>query len=406
MSAVNEKPLDALLGERPASLALANIALTAWPEHDKFLIRSFRQRSSEVLDATEIVSTAILKLIDGDERRFGEDYRWTCDRLREEEIFFHREGRYRLSTFADAYAEVYSNHEYMRRYVGGLLLTQALWFNHVATMEMFLSRVLGATTGPFDYLEIGPGHGLMTYFAAESKLARSLEAWDVSSVSLEETKAALGKLGVPKPVALVETDILQVGAARRRFDLVVMSEVLEHSGGAGDGASLPAFSDRGWRAHLPQRPNQQSLARPSLPLHLPGRRRRRDRGVRASRRTDRTVRDPGETGRDRPGSAHQRFGGRHRAASLREGALTAPSVWGRARRGPGAFAPRDENIECLTEQEGRGLLERNLIRSGRALRARARRERTVASPPEGVADAIGQDRPERVRRAPTPRRSD
>lgn len=228
MSAVNEKPLDALLGERPASLALANIALTAWPEHDKFLIRSFRQRSSEVLDATEIVSTAILKLIDGDERRFGEDYRWTCDRLREEEIFFHREGRYRLSTFADAYAEVYSNHEYMRRYVGGLLLTQALWFNHVAIMEMFLSRVLGATTGPFDYLEIGPGHGLMTYFAAELKLARSLEAWDVSSVSLEETKAALGKLGVPKPVALVETDILQVGAARRRFDLVVMSEVLEH----------------------------------------------------------------------------------------------------------------------------------------------------------------------------------
>ena len=228
MSAVNEKPLDALLGERPASLALANIALTAWPEHDKFLIRSFRQRSSEVLDATEIVSTAILKLIDGDERRFGEDYRWTCDRLREEEIFFHREGRYRLSTFADACAEVYSNHEYMRRYVGGLLLTQALWFNHVATMEMFLSRVLGATTGAFDYLEIGPGHGLMTYFAAESKLARSLEAWDVSSVSLEETKAALGKLGVPKPVALVETDILQAGGARRRFDLVVMSEVLEH----------------------------------------------------------------------------------------------------------------------------------------------------------------------------------
>jgi 2-polyprenyl-3-methyl-5-hydroxy-6-metoxy-1,4-benzoquinol methylase len=228
MNAANEKSLDARLSDRPATLALANIALAAWPEHDKFLTRSFRQRSAEVLGATEFVSAAILKLIDGEESRFGEDYRWTCDRLREEEIFFHREGRYRLSTFAEAYAEVYSDHKYMRRYVGGLLLTQALWFNHAATMEMFLSRVLGTMIEPFDYLEVGPGHGLMTYFAAESKLARSLEAWDVSSVSLEETNLALGKLGVPKPVALVETDILQAGAARRRFDLVVMSEVLEH----------------------------------------------------------------------------------------------------------------------------------------------------------------------------------
>ncbi len=221
-------PLQALLGERPAALTVAGLALDAWPEHEKFLVRSFRQRSPELLDASEWVSRAILKLVDGCGTRFGENYRWTCDRLREEEIFFHREGRYRISSFAEAYAEVYSDREYMRRYVEGLLLTQALWYNHISTTEMFLSRVLGAMTEPFDYLEVGPGHGLMTYFAAESKLARSLEVWDISSVSLEETNAALGKLGVREPVTMVETDILRVGAAPRRFDLVVMSEVLEH----------------------------------------------------------------------------------------------------------------------------------------------------------------------------------
>ncbi len=228
MTELKDMSLDAILRDRPSARAVAEIALDAWPEHDKFLLRSFRQRSPETLDASETVAAGVLKLIAGEEKRFGQDYRWTCDRLREEEIFFHREGRYRLSTFAEAYAEVYSNHEYMRRYVGGLLLTQVLWYYHVATMEMFLSRVLGDLTMPFDYLEVGPGHGLMTYFAAASNLSRSLEAWDVSAASLEETDAALKKLGASKPIALVETDIMQADAAKKRFDLVVISEVLEH----------------------------------------------------------------------------------------------------------------------------------------------------------------------------------
>jgi len=228
MTGLKDLSLDAILQDRPSAQSVAKIALDAWPDHDKFLLRSFRQRSPEVLDASETVAAEVLKLIAGDERRFGEDYRWTCDRLREEEIFFHREGRYRLSTFAEAYAEVYSNNEYMGRYVRGLLLTQVLWYNHVATMEMFLSRVLGVMNKPFDYLEVGPGHGLTTYFAASSPLSRSLEAWDISAASLQETGAALKKLGAAKPIALVETDIMQAGEARRRFDLVVISEVLEH----------------------------------------------------------------------------------------------------------------------------------------------------------------------------------
>ncbi|RBP17758.1 methyltransferase family protein [Roseiarcus fermentans] len=247
MTAPHAASLDLTLAGRPSARALAGIALAAWPEHEKFLLRSFGQRSPAVLDASETVSAAILKLIAGEEARFGEDYRWTCDRLREEEIFFHREGRYRLSTFAEAHAEVYSNDVYMGRYMRGLLLTQALWFNHAATTEMFLARVLGAMEGPFDYLEVGPGHGLMTAFAAASPLCRSLEAWDVSATSLEETRAALKKLGAAKPVALVRTDILRAEPAQRRFDLVVISEVLEHLEAPGEALRFlrSALSERG-----------------------------------------------------------------------------------------------------------------------------------------------------------------
>ena len=164
----------------------------------------------------------------GEEARFAADYRWTCDKLRDEELFFHRHGRYRLATFEAANAEVYSDENYMGRYVNGLLLSQILWFNHAATFEMFLNRVLGAATTPFDYLEVGPGHGLMVFFAAQASLSRTLEAWDVSAVSLRETRAALQRLGTPKPVTLTETDILAARPPDRQFDLIVVSEVLEH----------------------------------------------------------------------------------------------------------------------------------------------------------------------------------
>ena len=116
--------------------------IDVWPEHQNYLKRNFKVRAPEQMAATELASSSILKLILGDEERFPRHYRWTCDRLNEEELFFHRNGRYRLSTFAEALAEVYSNNDYMTRYMDGLLLTQSLWFNHAATFEMFLNRLL------------------------------------------------------------------------------------------------------------------------------------------------------------------------------------------------------------------------------------------------------------------------
>jgi 2-polyprenyl-3-methyl-5-hydroxy-6-metoxy-1,4-benzoquinol methylase len=220
--------LRELVSALPHTSAIIETVLETWPEHAAYLNKSFGPRSLAMLQAGEAAAAAIRRLIAGKEHQFAADYRWTCDRLRDEELFFHREGRYRLATFAEADAEVYSNPAYMGRYVNGLLLTQLLWYNHVATFEMFLNGVTGSAGEDFDYLEVGPGHGLMVYFTAKSPRCRSLEAWDVSAVSLRETRAALDVLGLTKPVSLVETDILQAKRPDRRFDLVVISEVLEH----------------------------------------------------------------------------------------------------------------------------------------------------------------------------------
>lgn len=228
MSESKAEALRELIAPYPVTSGIVESVLDVWPEHSAYLLKSFSPRTLAMLQATEAAAAASAKLMAGQEAVVAADYRWTCDRLRDEELYFHREGRYRLSTFAEANAEVYSDHAYMGRYVNGLLLTQVLWYNHVATFTMFLNDVLGKAETPFDYLEVGPGHGLMVYFAAQSALCQSLQAWDVSSVSLRETRAALHKLGLTKPVDLVETDILAAERPKSKFDLIVISEVLEH----------------------------------------------------------------------------------------------------------------------------------------------------------------------------------
>src|SRR3712207_3278924 len=215
-----------IVTDLPQTKAVVDAVLAAWPDHSRYLLRSFRPRTSAMLETTEIAAEAAVRLTGPLLNTFAEDYRWTCDRLREEELFFHREGRYRLSTFAEAAAAVYSNPAYMASYMNGLLLTQVLWYNHAATLDMFLREALAGLNRPFDYLEIGPGHGLMVYLAAREPRSRTLEAWDVSQVSIEETRSALDKLDIAKPVRLAVADIMNVDVPDRTFDLIVISEVL------------------------------------------------------------------------------------------------------------------------------------------------------------------------------------
>lgn len=217
-----------LLANVPNSIAVVEKVLEIWPEHAAYLFTNFQARSPAMMAAAEAAATAARRLMNGREISYAADYRWTCDRLREEELHFHRNGRYRLSSYAAAETEVYSDAQYMARYINGLLLTQVLWFNHVGTLEMFLSRFLAAAEEPFDYLEIGPGHGLMVYFVACAAACRSIEAWDVSEVSISETRAALRQLGVAKPVVLTAVDILKAELPDRAYDRIVISEVLEH----------------------------------------------------------------------------------------------------------------------------------------------------------------------------------
>ncbi len=115
----------------------------------------------------------------------------------------------------------------MEKYVDGLLLSQILWFNHAASCDFFLRgapRLLG--TGR-RFLEIGPGHGLMTYLALRDFDLSDAVAWDLSPVSVDQTRAALTLLGFQN-VTFAVRDMMSVEPGEDLFDLVVLSEILEH----------------------------------------------------------------------------------------------------------------------------------------------------------------------------------
>lgn len=220
--------LQEQLQQTPHTRAIVDAVLAVWPEHIGYITKSFAIRDEHMLQTTEKIAQAARQLMAGDELRFATDYKITCERVRAEEIFFYREGRYRLSSFEDANREVYANAAYMREYMNGLLLTQIIWCNHTSIFEMFINRVIETMPNDFDYLEIGPGHGLGIAFAAEATNCRSLTAWDVSETSIEETRNALNRLGVHKPVQLELTNIFTTHLPQCKFDLVVIAEVLEH----------------------------------------------------------------------------------------------------------------------------------------------------------------------------------
>lgn len=202
--------------------------IASWPEHEGYVAARFRNFDPQFEARMEELAT--LALIDiGDALDvYCSDYRWMCEAFLEEEIYFRRHGTYRLSTFPEAYEQVYSRPEIMGRYVRGILISQLIWEPHARAFDFFRTAFLGLANPSSDCLEVGPGHGLFLYFASREANIRSLEAWDVSQSSIAETRHALGKLGVTRDIRIVEQDVLRAEARREEFDLATISEVLEH----------------------------------------------------------------------------------------------------------------------------------------------------------------------------------
>lgn len=212
----------------PGLRHVVSAVLAVWPEHEAYCEARFKDDPVGFLKRSEDLAQLVIKLTGEDLATYCADYRWMCEQFLEEEVFFRREGSYRLSTFKEAYEQVYANADYMRRYIHGILISQFIWTPHARAFDHFRTDFLTRLPAGAQHLEVGPGHGLFLYFASQHPNVAEVVAWDVSQSSIAATRKALDKLGVTGKVTLTEQDVLVAPPEDGRFDSAIISEVLEH----------------------------------------------------------------------------------------------------------------------------------------------------------------------------------
>jgi 2-polyprenyl-3-methyl-5-hydroxy-6-metoxy-1,4-benzoquinol methylase len=212
----------------PSLNSICTAVLDVWPQHESFLSLRFVDPNEPTLPLAEEMARLVIQIAGHDMSAFSNGYRWTCENLLAESLHFHRTGGYRWSSFEDANREVYSRVDYMHKYLSGLLLSQVLWANQAKSFHVYVERFLTRIKPGSDYLEVGPGHGLLMYFAARSPLIGSITGWDVSESSLNMTRKTLETIGVKHQFTLELNNILEPSSVSGAYDAVVVSEVLEH----------------------------------------------------------------------------------------------------------------------------------------------------------------------------------
>ena len=206
---------------------LPDVVLEIWPPHQDYLSLRFNDTDDDSFKMSEQVAGLVLALADPRISEFCHDYKWMCDNFMREKINCRATGKYRLSKFQDAYDQVYSKPDYMRRYINGILLSQVLWRNQAVAMQFYVQNFLGGAQGG-DHLEVGHGHGMLLHFAETSGKVGSLTGWDVSESSFAATHHALAVWGSGTGTTLKIQNVMEPADSEQKFDSVVISEVLEH----------------------------------------------------------------------------------------------------------------------------------------------------------------------------------
>jgi len=202
---------------------------SVWPEHERYLNKSFLNRTGPLLEDSTLLASTITSIAEDDLERVALNYKWTCEQLWVETLEFRRTGRYRFSTFSEVSSTVYNNASYMERYLDGLLLSQLLWENHFRAFSYLRRSFLPNSPQGYRYLEIGPGHGVLTLLAAIDPNCATATAWDLSQTALDKAAHSIKKASNRSNVNFELRDATSLSEVTSKFDNIVMSEILEHT---------------------------------------------------------------------------------------------------------------------------------------------------------------------------------
>lgn len=201
--------------------------LLIWPGHHDFINTRISKSTSDTLKTADLLSSAILRIASNLDS-YIYSYKKLCSSMFEESLYFQKHKSYRYSSFEEVNHLIYSNSLFMESYLKGLLLSQVLWENQTAAFSYYLSEFLPLLPPSSALLEIGPGHGLLLYFASLAPNINSISGLDVSDSSLRMTISTLEILQTPLTLKCISGDIQRPLNRQSSFKAVIASEVLEH----------------------------------------------------------------------------------------------------------------------------------------------------------------------------------
>lgn len=196
------------------------------PDLKNFLDKRFDFIPENDYELLNRLADWIIRISNGKIKNLCEDYKFLNLLLLQEELYFRRHKSYRLSSFKECNELLYSNSEFMEKYMNGLLLSQIFWSNHFRVFEYFENTFLKSLRKKSTILEIGPGHGLFLSSSIKDNNIKNASAWDISESSIKLTKKTLKALGLR--ANLKKCNVLENLDNIKKYDLIVLSEILEH----------------------------------------------------------------------------------------------------------------------------------------------------------------------------------
>jgi ubiquinone/menaquinone biosynthesis C-methylase UbiE len=157
-------------------------------------------------------------------------YLWFIDTFMEAQMDFSRTGKYPHSTFAEI-EDYYKDAQMMKNYVISLAITLYLFPQHITVNRFYKNSILNQSSKmplPCYYLEVGPGHGHLFVTAMENSNYDSYMAVDISQSSVDMTVAYAEYCLPNKTNWVVERKDFFDFDSVKKFDAIVMGEVLEH----------------------------------------------------------------------------------------------------------------------------------------------------------------------------------
>ena len=201
--------------------------LKAWPQHGPFLAQHFDNRQPQDADFIDRLANDVLALAGNQLEQYASDYRWMCSMFLKHELQYRRTGQLSYADTNEIRARYYDNATSMSRYMHGLLISQVTWPQHLGMQLVFKQHFLPNLPNSFDYLEVGPGHGINLAIAGADPRCGSLSGFDISEASITLTRNAIARLGVERPVELKLQDICEAPQGDARYDAICISQVLE-----------------------------------------------------------------------------------------------------------------------------------------------------------------------------------